>query len=219
MIRKEFSPVDRASCRGLNSLCEGDRGPALARDDRVQLVVGAKRKLSLEGFDTGDAVSKVHASIVTPKRVYATPKRAIPKKGTMTDIPGMGNWPKKDAFSNQAKSYQVKTGKTQAQVADDLGVSLPTFRNYLYGSKTPGLATIQKAAVLFGCSITEFVDDPGAEAPTGPSEQKTELDQAREFIVDAMGSGITSRLTDDQILSAYRVALKTAAAMLEQRTK
>jgi hypothetical protein len=50
---------------------------------------------------------------------------------------------------------------------------------------------------------------PGAElAP------KDELTLAKEALTGAMGSEVLSKLTDDQILAAYRVAMATAKAML-----
>ncbi|MCL1908887.1 MAG: helix-turn-helix transcriptional regulator [Holophagaceae bacterium] len=50
-------------------------------------------------------------------------------------------------------------------ISGKLGINLFTYRNYLYGSKKPGIKTLKAAARLFGCSITEFVDNPGAPPP------------------------------------------------------
>ena len=75
------------------------------------------------------------------------------------------SWPQYQKFRQVAKEYQAKTGEGQRTISEKLGINLFTYRNYLYGSKKPGIKTLKAAARLFGCSITEFVDDPGAPPP------------------------------------------------------
>jgi transcriptional regulator with XRE-family HTH domain len=76
----------------------------------------------------------------------------------------MDTWPKRAAFSAHIKAYQEKTGKTQAEVAADLGMALASLRQLLYQkARQASLETCQKAATLFGCSVTEFIDDPGSK--------------------------------------------------------
>ncbi len=69
-------------------------------------------------------------------------------------------WTQLESFRKRLKEYQAKTGKTQAQVSVDLGTSYGTLRFWLSGTRPPGLSTLQNAANLFGCSVTEFIDDP-----------------------------------------------------------
>lgn len=81
---------------------------------------------------------------------------------------GMTKWLQVDRLKNRLKAYQARTGKTQAQVAEDLGTSYGTLRFWLSGTRRPELPTLQKFASVFqdGCTVSEFFDDPGA-APAG----------------------------------------------------
>jgi transcriptional regulator with XRE-family HTH domain len=74
-------------------------------------------------------------------------------------------WPQYQRFRQFAKDYQTKSGETQGVISGKLGINPFTYRNYLYGSKKPGIKTLKAAARLFGCSITEFIDDPGISPP------------------------------------------------------
>ena len=74
-------------------------------------------------------------------------------------------WSQYQKFRQFAKDYQAKSGEGQRTISEKLGINLFTYRNYLYGSKKPGIKTLKAAAKLFGCSITEFIDDPGAPPP------------------------------------------------------
>jgi len=74
-------------------------------------------------------------------------------------------WPQYRKFRQLAKDYQTRSGENQGAISAKLGINLFTYRNYLYGSKKPGIKTLQAAARLFGVSITEFVDNPGTPPP------------------------------------------------------
>jgi transcriptional regulator with XRE-family HTH domain len=70
-------------------------------------------------------------------------------------------WPQLDNFKNRLAEYQASTGKTQDEVAHDLGTTYGTLRFWLAGTRQPSLPTLQAASKLFKCSVTEFLDDPG----------------------------------------------------------
>lgn len=81
----------------------------------------------------------------------------------MSDI-----WPQRVIFRKRLREYQLASGWTQEQVAEVLGVELSHLRNSIYRSeKKLGLEPLQRAAGLFGCSVTEFLDDPGGTPPAG----------------------------------------------------
>lgn len=46
-------------------------------------------------------------------------------------------WAQVEAFHQALKAYQERTGKTQAQVAGDLGTSYGTLRFWLSGTRPP----------------------------------------------------------------------------------
>ena len=74
-------------------------------------------------------------------------------------------WNRVDSFKKQVKEYQQRTGKTQAEVAKNLDTTYGTLRFWLSGVRPPKKENLQLAAALFGCSITEFIDDPGNPLP------------------------------------------------------
>lgn len=91
---------------------------------------------------------------------------------------------------------QERTGKKHVEIAQDFGTSLATFRGWLYNkTKRPSLDTLQRAASLFGVSVTEFIDDPGQEIG---GKTASDLTEKRRFIAGLMFDGITANeLTDE----------------------
>jgi len=78
----------------------------------------------------------------------------------------MDRWPQRTRFKALVTTYRANHGLTRKEVAVALGLAEPTLHNYLYNRRlTPSIDVIQRAARLFGVSITEMVDDPGS--PTG----------------------------------------------------
>lgn len=85
------------------------------------------------------------------------------------------------------KEYQAKTGKTQTQAADDLGLSLSSLRQILYQkTRRASFDTCQKAASVFGCSVTEFIDDPGAPPPGVDAERWAKATERDRVLASAM---------------------------------
>lgn len=123
--------------------------------------------------------------------------------------PGMG-WERVDVLRSRIKEYRSRTGKTLAQVAKELGTSHGTLRFWLSGTRPPKKENLQKLAALLRCSITDFIDDPGA-SPTGSHHEKwidaTERDR---IIASAMFHDITAdELTEsekDELYLAYKEA-------------
>lgn len=69
----------------------------------------------------------------------------------------------------------------------------------------PSRARVKRLAAYFGVPEWKI---------WGTKNDKDEITLAKEFLTGAMGSDVVDKLTDDQILSAYRVAMATAKAML-----
>lgn len=64
----------------------------------------------------------------------------------------------KENFSEAIFAYCEKTKRTQAEVADELGVSRQTIYHYLIKQNCPSLAVIQRAHRVFGVSYEELID-------------------------------------------------------------
>lgn len=218
-VFEELGPADRAACRGFDALGEGDGWFPDASDDPVNLVVGAKLKLSLQGSDGGDSASEVHAPRLTPKRGHATQNSIIPKIGATAHPQGMAKWIYHEAFHDEVKAYKDRTGKIQATIAEELDVDLSTLRNWCYGSKKPSDTAIIRAATLFGCSTAKFSDDPGREIA---GQSVANLSEKRRFLAGLMFDGITSdELTDEdaQLLWEDHLAAKARILSLRERMR
>ena len=108
------------------------------------------------------------------------------------------SWVQVDAFRDHLKKYQEATGKTQALVAVDLGTTYGTLRFWLSGTRPPKVENLQKAAFLFGCSVTEFLEDPG-NVPAGLDPNNwAEASERTRVLASAMFEDLKSMPEDEQ---------------------
>ena len=120
-------------------------------------------------------------------------------------------WPQRQKFKSALEEYQAKTGKKQAEVAEDLNMSLHGLRQVLYQKgRRCSFETAQKASALFGVSVTEFLDDPGAPPPGVGHEKWAAISERDRVIASAMFADITAdQLTEaekDELYRAYKEA-------------
>jgi len=119
--------------------------------------------------------------------------------GLTPDSRGMEKWAQRERFQLALKAYQESTGKIHEDVAADLEITLPTLRNYLYGSKNPSTKVLQRAAGLFGCSVTEFIDDPGTPVPFGVNPQEwSEASERTRVLASAMFQDLRAMPEEEQ---------------------
>lgn len=202
---------------GLDSFGEGYGWLALPRDNPMKFVVRPETQLDLELPDGGDAASKVHSSRLYPKRVYATLNEAIPSMGPMHHRLTMAKWPFHPNLQEEDKNYRERTGSTQAFIAEQLETTLTTYRNYLYGQKKPSDRFVQRASAFFGCSISRFMDDPGAEIA---GQSAVHLSDKRRFLAGLMFEGITSDdLTDEDAQLLYEDHLAAKARLIAMKNR
>ncbi len=84
----------------------------------------------------------------------------------------MDIWGHRELFKAAVKNYRESAGVKLADVAECIGLKEQTLKDYLYRKDVkPSLEVLQKAASTFGCSVTEFIDDPGA-VPAGMDPDK-----------------------------------------------
>ena len=122
-------------------------------------------------------------------------------------------WPQRFAVLDLIDDA-VASGTSLADLARAFGLdtpySLETGWRYNYDRK-PHMNTVEKMAWYFNVPISTIY------SPTPiPQNPKDELTLAREALTGAMGAESVSRVSDEQILAAYRVAMATAKAMLAQ---
>lgn len=121
------------SSRGLLN-AERKPGAALlgTRQDLPKRGIARKAKFPLQGSDgNGEEGSKVHASSVCSLRIESSQNDGIPAENILPIILGMDIWPQREAFQTRLKAHMDETGKTQSQVAADLGMALSSLRQVL----------------------------------------------------------------------------------------
>lgn len=64
-------------------------------------------------------------------------------------------------LSERLKRCRKAAGLTQAQAAHGLGIDTPSIGRWERGEKTPRVETLAKLAVLYGCSLDDFIDWSG----------------------------------------------------------
>ena len=57
------------------------------------------------------------------------------------------------------KEYRLKSGLKISAIIARLGVSRETLHNYETGKKKPKFETMVKLAEIYGCTVTDFIDD------------------------------------------------------------
>lgn len=69
------------------------------------------------------------------------------------------------------KAARKKSGKTQKEVADSLGVGQSTYKNYECGLREPNGDTVVALANLFGVSTDYLLGRPDAKPPEEPLDE------------------------------------------------
>ena len=94
----------------------------------------------------------------------------------------------KQVFSRNLRKYIADSGKTQKELADAIGVSAPTFNEWVSGKKFPRIDKIQKLADYFGILKSDLI------------EEKTEKPVAEDGLTENQRKLIdfAEQLSDDQ---------------------
>ena len=124
----------------------------------------------------------------------------------------MDTWTHRSQFKKLASAYRKTKGITLDQFAVELGLKRDTLNGYLYGKVgKPSLEVLQLAASLFGCSILEFVDDPGDDVEGLASG--IHLSEAKRLVGRLIFKDIAADdVTDEQAL-AYLKAFQAIKAL------
>ena len=64
-----------------------------------------------------------------------------------------------EIFSRNLKFYVIRSGKTQSQIAQMIGVSKGTFSDWCSGRSHPRMNRVQQLADIFGVSKSELLSD------------------------------------------------------------
>jgi transcriptional regulator with XRE-family HTH domain len=126
-------------------------------------------------------------------------------------------WIRVGNFKKQLKDYRTRTGKTQVQAAEALETTFSTLKFWLSGNRSPHIESLQRAATLFGCSVTEFIDDPGKEIA---GVDVAQLSEKRRFLAGLMFEGITADdLSDEDAQLLYEDYLAAKARLIAMKNR
>lgn len=69
----------------------------------------------------------------------------------------MKNYEYRKIIPERLKYYRTKYGKTQDNIAKELGIKQSTYGNYEAGNRTPSIETIAKIADIYETSIDKIL--------------------------------------------------------------
>jgi transcriptional regulator with XRE-family HTH domain len=97
----------------------------------------------------------------------------------------MNNEWSKDVFAKNLRYYMEKSGKNQKEMAAIIGVSAPTFNEWLKGKKFPRIDKVEKIAQYFGILKSDLIEEK--------TKEHREMQQKNSILTD-----LTIRMrTDD----------------------
>ena len=216
-IGEELGPLDCASSRGLDSLSHLDRGFTLASQGLMKPGIRPESKLTLEFSDGGNAFSEIHAPILNPDWVYATPNDAIPRKGPNAHHGGMAKSPLLQLLQEDEKAYRSRAECSQTEISDRIGITLATYRNRLYGSKPLTDKFLKDMAKILGFPQTRYVDDPNREIA---GQSRPDLTPRRRMLaVMLVVSFSDDQLSDEDAGLLFREFERSKDLVLSMRNK
>lgn len=149
-------------------------------------------------IDHGDSMGIV--PIECKRRLYG-------KFSNSPDAHPMDIWPQRSQFRAYVKQYRQANRCKLEDVAAGIGLKDSSLKDYLYRKDVkPSIEVLQNASRLFGCSLTEFVDDPaGALSGVATSEEMAKLTEAKRLVAKMLFHDLSGdALSDEQAMAYYR---------------
>lgn len=130
----------------------------------------------------------------------------------------MDVWPKRINFRKALQALAKREGWSRPELAERLELNEGSLHSLFYDkTRKAGLEVIQRAAVMTGKSITEFIDDPGQPIA---GQDASHLSDKRRFLAGLMFDGITADdLSDDDAQLLYEDYLAAKARLIAMKTR
>ncbi len=205
VLLKKLSPADQPAGGGLDALGESDggvnRGPIRAMTCQHKGKVKAiTPKNSGKCGLVGDSVSQIgHARSVAHFATLSIPGNVV-FKATQSHLEAMDIWPQRKTFRTIAQQWAKDQGLDRAGLAARLEINEGSLHSLFYDkSRKAGLDLLKRSASLFGCSITQFIDDPGSPAPMGiDGSEWSEVSERTRVLASAMFQDLRALPEDEQ---------------------
>lgn len=108
----------------------------------------------------------------------------------------------KEVFAKNLSYYMEKSNKNQKEMAAIVGVSAPTFNEWLKAKKFPRIDKIEKLAQYFGILKSDLI------------EEKTEEHRETQKNNDTISDAIVRMRTDEEFLSVVECLMSLDADKL-----
>jgi repressor LexA len=82
----------------------------------------------------------------------------------------------KEIFSRNLKRYIDKSGRTQKEIAEEIGVGQSTFSDWVKGRIYPRMDKVEKLANYFGIQKSDLVEDINIGKETVSNKEQQVLD-------------------------------------------
>ena len=112
----------------------------------------------------------------------------------------MTHW-SKDVFAKNLKRYMERAGKTQKEMADIVGVSAPTFSDWINAKKYPRIDKIEILADYFGIWKSDLIEEKNAEEKETPTVWDGGLSKTKQELIEYIKT-----LPEESILVLLQVA-------------
>ena len=112
---------------------------------------------------------------------------------------GLGN---KTIFAKNLTFYVERSGRTQKELAEIVGVATSTFNDWMKGKKYPRIDKIEMLANYFGILKSDLIEDKGEKKASSDERQLTE---GEKMLLE-----LFNRIPEDQqhlVLQMIRAAL------------
>ena len=110
----------------------------------------------------------------------------------------------KEVFAKNLRMYMDNAGKNQKEMAAIVGVSAPTFNDWLQAKKYPRIDKIELLANYFGILKSDLIEDKGINK-TLPQPQK--LTEGEDMLLELFRQVPENK--QKMVLEMVRAALKT----------
>ena len=114
----------------------------------------------------------------------------------------------KDVFAKNLKYYMDRSGKNQKEMAAVVGVSAPTFNEWLKGKKFPRIDKIEKLAQFFGILKSDLIEDKTEEHREMQKKNDIQTDIVVRLRTDSEFASLINginQLNPDQLASIKQV--------------
>lgn len=81
----------------------------------------------------------------------------------------------KDVFARNLKMYMDMAGKNQKEMAEIIGVSAPTFNEWLKAKKYPRIDKIERLANYFGILKSDLIEDKQRQSTNNELSERKKL--------------------------------------------